>query len=494
MARKVRIADGVWIRWTLLVLAGLLVLREGINATGIAPVHFDEAQYWTYGEAPAFGYYSKPPLVAWLIRASTEVFGDTLFGLRFFSPLIHAWIGWLIFAAGRRFFDARLGFWAALGYSVAPGVSVSASLMTTDPPMMLGWAGALYALARLLPPRPKRAPPPAFWWWGVLGACLGAGMLAKYTAGVFVAGALGYALLSREGAVQWRGPLLAAGAFLLVWAPNLAWLAIHDFASLAHLSENADTGRGFSPEGLPEFLAAQVGVIGPVILAGLGWGAWRWRDWRGDWRMRLLAWLSAPLLLAMAVQSLNGGANANWAAPVYVGGSVFATAWLLSRGALGGLRAQVPIGAAAVVLLVGLSAVYAAYGPGLPRAADPLKKSRVSGPLCERLGLAMEETGVDLILSDDRRRLAECSFLLGLTPGQIRVWNPRGRVSNHYEMTASLTGDEDGPMLLLLLGRDGARETARFAAVEQIDAGEVAPHVDARHDYGIWRVEGFRGY
>ena len=37
---------------------------------------FDEAQYWTWAKAPAFGYFSKPPMVAWLIAFTTSLCGD----------------------------------------------------------------------------------------------------------------------------------------------------------------------------------------------------------------------------------------------------------------------------------------------------------------------------------------------------------------------------------------------------------------------------------
>ena len=33
---------------------------------------FDEAQYWLWSRDLAFGYFSKPPLIAWLIRLATE--------------------------------------------------------------------------------------------------------------------------------------------------------------------------------------------------------------------------------------------------------------------------------------------------------------------------------------------------------------------------------------------------------------------------------------
>jgi hypothetical protein len=36
----------------------------------------DEAQYWSWSLTPSFGYFSKPPMIAWIIGASTAVCGD----------------------------------------------------------------------------------------------------------------------------------------------------------------------------------------------------------------------------------------------------------------------------------------------------------------------------------------------------------------------------------------------------------------------------------
>src|SRR5262245_43581123 len=52
-------------------------------------LHGDEAQYWVWAQDLAFGYYSKPPVVAWLIAASTAVCGDGEACIRMTTPLAH---------------------------------------------------------------------------------------------------------------------------------------------------------------------------------------------------------------------------------------------------------------------------------------------------------------------------------------------------------------------------------------------------------------------
>ena len=60
-----------------LVLVTLLMAwRVAILLSDAIPVSFDEAQYWGWSKDLAFGYYSKPPLLAWAIAAVTGVCGD----------------------------------------------------------------------------------------------------------------------------------------------------------------------------------------------------------------------------------------------------------------------------------------------------------------------------------------------------------------------------------------------------------------------------------
>ncbi|SES92632.1 ArnT family glycosyltransferase [Oceanicella actignis] len=486
-----------WARAALLLL-GVFALRLAINALGIVPVHFDEAQYWVYAEALDLGYYSKPPLTAWLIRLSTELLGLSDFSLRFFSPVAHLAIGALIFAAARRLWDARTGFWAAALYTAAPGVSVSAMLMTTDPPMMAGWALALWALTRAMTAREGAQTG----WWAVAGLGLGLGLLAKYTAIAFALSALGYALFARQGPADRRarmGAAAMAATALAVLAPNLWWNATHGFATIAHLSENAELARaGLHPGKLAEFLGAQLGVFGPVafaaLLAGL-WRAARARGWRADWRARLAAWMSAPLLAAMCVQALLSQANPNWAAPAYVAGAILAARWLLERGWSRALRAHLVIGAVAAAAVLAAGALYDLAGPSLPRRFDPFKKMRDGAPLCERALTALEEEGADALASNDRRRLSECMYLGGLGLADIAVWDPDGAPSNHFEMTSRLEpGDARVMVLVIQNPEQAARIARRFARAELWEEGAFATHADRSVAYGIWIVQGFRGY
>ncbi len=478
--------------WAALALVlGVMALRIGLLALDLVPPHFDEGQYWAYGQELAWGYYSKPPGVGAAIRLTTEIFGEGGIGLRLASPLSHAAIAWLIFATARRLFGGATGFWAAAAYTAAPGVSVSALIVSTDPVMMVGWAAALYAMVRAAEPGASLA------WWAVVGIALGLGGLAKYTALAFALGGVGYGLVSARER-DWAGAGLATALALLVMAPNLLWNAAHDFATVTHVAEDADPGRGyFNPGNLLEFLGAQFGVIGPVVFGGILAALWHRRDWLGDPGMRLMAWQTVGLLVPITLLAFLTRAQPNWAAPAYVAGTILAAQWLVSTGRTALLLwGQLALGVLAAGVVVGLGVLYQAMGEDLPRAGDPFKKMRIGPPFCARALAAMDEAAADALLATDRRRLSECMVLGTLGWDRIAVWNPDLIPNTHHELVATLQPGDDRRFLLALLGAPEAAAAiaGRFAEAEEVDAGRFATHADRSYAYSLWVVQGFEGY
>ena len=475
-----------WAQLTLIVLGAVLAFRLGVNALGAFPVHFAEARYWAFGQNPALGYFSGPPLAAWIVRGVTDMLGETLFALRLPSALSHAGIGWLVFLTGRRLWDGRTGFWAAAGYTAAPGVALSAMLMTAEPVVMLLWAGALYALVRAGQEEGRL-------WWAALGALIGAGMLAGYTFAAFALGALGYGLFSAR-ARDWKGTGIAALAAVAVFAPNLWWNLAHGFATFRSvLDEAGPAGGGVSLWELAEFLAVQLGLIGPVFLAAVLIALRNRPFWRDDHGMRLAAWLTVPLPGVLAALALMGGTDATLAAPAYVGGALMAARWLVLAGGVPALRAQLGIGVAASLTLWTAAGLYAGQADALTRRLDPFRETRLSEPFCELALGTMNEEGMGVLLSDDRRRLSECMFYGGLGWEQVAVWNPDGEAGSQHELVASLRPGDDRQMLLAVTG-EGRGLARHFAEAREIESGRLATHIDRWVPFSLWVVRGFQGY
>ncbi len=314
--------DTAFARLTGLILIGLLAVR--LTGVLVSPLELyaDEAQYWRWGQTLEWGYYSKPPLIAWLIHASTSTFGDSAWAVRLPAPFLHTIAAACLFLLGRKMAGPRVGMMAAIGYALMPAVFLSSTVLSTDGVLLPIWCLALFLFWRI---RDGDAG-----WAGYLGFgfALGAGFLAKYAMVYF---AIGIALTliadrpTRQGLCSLKGAAALLIA-LLVISPHLAWNAAHDFATVGHTVDNANLGGDlFNPENALKFIADQMGVFGPVSFLGLVGGILFMRRTVEGEAARREIWLMCfiiPVLIIIFGQSILSRAHANWAATAYPAGSI----------------------------------------------------------------------------------------------------------------------------------------------------------------------------
>jgi 4-amino-4-deoxy-L-arabinose transferase-like glycosyltransferase len=160
-----------WFRLAALIVGAITLIRVALLFATPLQLYPDEAQYWWWAQTPDWGYFSKPPLIAWIVWLTTRLSGAE-WAIRLASPLLHAATALTIFGIGRIAYDARVGFWSALAYATLPGVSYSSGLISTDVPLLFCWAVALYAFLRA-------RDEPGWRWPTLCGAALGIGLLAK---------------------------------------------------------------------------------------------------------------------------------------------------------------------------------------------------------------------------------------------------------------------------------------------------------------------------
>ena len=308
-------------------LALLLAMRLGFTLLSPLQLYADEAQYWRWGETLEWGYYSKPPMIAWVIHASTALFGHGEWAIRLPAAFLHTVGATLLFLLGRDMYGARVGMFAALGYMLMPAVSLSSLILSTDGVLMPFWCGALYALWRF------RAGSAGWLSAVALGVCAGLGFLSKYAMLYFVIG-LALTLIidgaTRRALLSWKG-LAALVLGSAIFAPHMAWNAAHEFATVSHTVDNANLGGDLiNPENALTFLVDQLGVFGPVGFLALVFGliVMRTEDEGILGRDRWLLCFILPVLVIILGQAILSRANANWAATAYPAASVLVAAWL----------------------------------------------------------------------------------------------------------------------------------------------------------------------
>lgn len=486
---------------TFTVLAVITVVRVLYLTLHPFNLHPDEAQYWAWAQDLAFGYYSKPPMVAWLIAATTAVCGNGEACVRLSAPLVHMLTALAVCGVGRRLFNARVGFWSGVVYATLPGVSFSAVVLSSDVPLLFFWALGLYAFVRALQHNSWR-------WWLLLGAALGFGMLSKYAMVFFVICAAIYLVIERrtvKATLPGFGARLAAalGLAALIYLPNLLWNAANGFVSYAHTEDNVNlSGDLFRFGSLLEFIGAQFGVFGPLLFALLILILVRWRGWIDDRRMRLLVCFTLPTLALMIGQAFLSRANANWAAPAYVAGSVLVTAWALDAigNAASVWRGRALMLTGSVVLHVGAIAalcvfLIATYGrpDALPSKADPFKRVRGWSELGGSINLVRREFGDMALLVDERKLMAEVLYYDRARAASVVKWRP-GRVRDHFDLTRPLIAPAPGKLMLITEREDASDITNRFEKANVLAEVRTPIGVDRERVVRFYEVEGFLGY
>jgi 4-amino-4-deoxy-L-arabinose transferase-like glycosyltransferase len=461
-----------------MAIAALVVMRLVVVMASPLEIGPDEAQYWRWSRTLDFGYYSKPPLIAWLIAFSTALFGDAEWAIRFFSPILHGVAAFFLFLLGKRMFDARIGGWGAAIYLLMPGVWLSSTLMSTDAVLLPAWAAALYFLRRMRDSATLAN--------GAMAGCaIGLAMLAKYAAVYLFVGAGLAAILDREmrKAILSPAGLASVVGALVVLSPNLVWNALNGFATVSHTADNANLGEaGFNPSHVFSFIGDQMAVFGPilflVLLAGFAFIAGR-KDRETFAREIWLLCFIVPALIVILGQEIMSRAHANWAATVYPASSVLVASWIdRTFGREPGKLKAGPFITAGLGLNALIGATFAVVwtAPALGDAIgfeNAFKRVRGWEATSNDLARIAAEDNATALMFDEREVWHGVDYYgraLNLPP--VRSWRRTDHPRSHAEEAGAMRAGEDGRVLVASLHPDfRPRIRADFETIEP--AGEL---------------------
>jgi len=475
--------------WATLAVAILTVTALRLVALSVSAtdLYVDEAQYWSWAQQPAWGYFSKPPLIAWLISMSQAVCGTGEACVRAPSPFAWAVTAAAAAGLGSTLYGYRTGFWTGLSALLAPGAAYSARIISTDAPLLAFWSLALLAFVRL-----RAGGGPA---WGLLlAASLGLGLLSKYAMAYFVGCLFLAALVDPASRAALRRPAVWAGLIggILMLAPNLAWQAANGLATLRHTAGNAASGGG--APGLDDgfaFIAAQFGLAGPVIFAVVCAAGARWVVARPTPpEDRLMLAFSLPVLLLLIALAFVTRANANWAATGLVAVFILGPALLLRRGRSGWLMGGLVFG-----LFIQIALPLAdAHAPRLTLGGEPVFERTLGW---REFGRAAADraasTDVDVIVAERRRDVAALIYYARDRGLSVTAWPalPDQAPEDHFQMERPLTPPAAGARgVLAIAGCPGAGRFPGWARVSDLGELSVAAGVGATRRWHLYRLEG----
>lgn len=251
-------------QWFFVGLAAL-TLFHAILASLLPPLEV-ELYYWTWSKNLSASYFDHPPMVAYLIRSSTAIFGDTLFAIRLPAVLIGTLVMVILALMTPRQQVAGL-------FLLTPLFLIGSILMTPDLPLVLFWSlyvAWLVGANRVLNEwhgdpvtRVYRRSPVSFFSWALGGALLGLGTLSSFTMLLAIPCTLAVLLTKYrlKGWIAGFGLLLLIAA--LVVSPAFAFNFKHGFAPLQfHWANTLAGGEGSG--GFLAFLRSQLLLVGAL--------------------------------------------------------------------------------------------------------------------------------------------------------------------------------------------------------------------------------------
>ena len=483
-------------RWALILIVGLGLLRLLYLPLVPLNLHGDEAQYWAWSRKLDWGYFSKPPMIAWLIAFFTGVLGNAEWVVRLFSPLIHPLIALVLFLTARKLFDARTGFWSVCFYFLMPAVWLSSIIASTDVPLLLCWALSLFFWVNLRETRKLR-------WAALLGAGIGFGFLSKYVMLFFLPALATCMVFDRptRTALLSRNGLLTALLTALIIAPNILWNANNNFATFDHTVANANIkGVPFHPLELLAFWGKQFAVFGmltlPVLIMAFRPAGRRWKDKR---TLCLAFFILCPLLI-ISLEALLSRANANWAATAYAGGAILAAHAVttgspkLVKFAKTGIWFNVFLGSISALILLSPQLVNTF---GMANSVKRLRGWPETVATVSQYAQSGHQGKTFTAVATDNRLVFYDLYYYGIenrTGLPLRMWLHTARANNHAEATAPLTPSsaQDSPVLFLNYYRNyGEKLREDFARIYELQPIEIDLGGGKIRNLKVWAGYGY---
>ncbi len=395
-------------------------------------LYVDEAYYWGWSQHLDFGYYSKPPMIAWVIALFTSLCGENEICIKLPALILYPITSIFVYLTAKELFEERTAFWSGVAFLTLPAVSLSSLIISTDVVLLLFWAMALYFFIKAINSNKNL-------YWALAAVAAGAGLLSKYTMIIFLLSVFCFLALDPRYRRHLKNPKLYLTILIaaIIYFPNLVWNAAHQYISFVHTKQisGIESGSHFHIIKMLEFLGAQFLVFGPIFF-----GVFLWLLWKRPKSMpfKLLLCFSIPFLAIITLQAFLSKALANWAAPTYVAATILVVAYLLSIQKIRLLLIGIALN---ILLSLGFYHYHALthlLDIKLTAKNDPYKRVRGYKELAQKLAPFIKRYPKAHLLFDDRTTMAEMIYYLHPHPFDAVMFNPTHQLKSQYHLFTDL--------------------------------------------------------
>lgn len=502
----------------------------------------DEAHYWEWSRRLDLSYYSKGPMIAYLMHIGTSLFGDTVFGIRFMAVIFSLLSSIILYILGKRLYDEQVGIFSAILLQIIPLFSVYGILFTIDSPFIFFWILSLLFFWEAAKDRKSvvgnQQPNPSLnsnnhsitsfphsggfaeakekvsekgfekrgfigitdftmIYWYLLGLSIGLGLLTKYTMAFFYPCALLFLLLLKEKRrlLLTGGPYIAFIISLLVFSPVIIWNINHDWVTLKHTAGQAHIAEGIqiSLKSSFEFLGSQFGVVTPLLLMLMAVSIWKLRKEKEG---SFLFWFSVPVVAFFILKSIQAKVQANWALTGYITGIIAFSAFCMKR-FLSESKGKKNLIAATVILSLIITSI--AHYPSLlnlPARLDPTTRLTGWKELGTEVSMIYEQMSSNkpvFIFSDRYQVSSELAFYVKGHP--VTYCINLDRRMNQYDLWPGFDGLIHSDAIFVRTGDATLPEQvaeAFYKVEKKVFTAYTKKHAKIK-DYSLFLCYDFRG-
>jgi 4-amino-4-deoxy-L-arabinose transferase-like glycosyltransferase len=385
-------------------------------------LYVDEAQYWLWSQNLEWGYYSKPPLIALVIRCFTHLFGNGEIVLKIIPNLCVAISSWFIFKLATDLFSPRIGIISILIFLTMPIVIFGSFFVTTDPLLILCWSTALYLLNCALVKNTTL-------YWILFGLISGLGFLAKYAFIYFYLCLFCYLFFFDKAKIKQIkiGFLCSILITLALLTPNIYWNISNGMMTFNHIAQDNIKlqHQVYNPLKILSFILEQAAIMGIFNFIAILTPFFK-KTHLDKKKQQLLYSFSLPIFVILASQAFFNRSNANWTAPAFVSISILTAYYIKNFNFTKLYKASLSLGITCTLGLIVLSTDRAMQWKNNPF-------NRIYGWRQVASLISKDHCDVDHILLFDNRTLAaEFLYYLRDCHPNAQYYSPSTKPTNYY--------------------------------------------------------------
>ena len=400
-------------------------------------VQGDEAQYWYWSTYFDWGYYSKPPLVAWIIGFFTSIFGNSIFILKLPSLLAHFLTSFILFNLSKAFNrNTEESLWLSITYLLFFAVSLSSNIISTDPFLLLFWSSSLLFFKICLNKKSIKN-------IILTSIFVALGFYAKYAMIYFFLSSV--VLISfTDNKKELVKSILIISFFVLIFiSPHLYWVYSTNWVTFIHTGDNFNWNASlYNFEQLINFIVSQFFISTPIILFIFIKQFAKTKKFIQSYSFEIA--FSLPILVLITAQSFISRANANWSSVAFIGVTMIAVNILYKN-----YKKIFLLNTALGLVVLILISVFIINPPNI----SPFNKLMGMEGAAKEIQFLDESLNSDYIVFDDRMNIAKFLYYLPSKNKKLKYLSYGDHPGNHFEMLMPITIDEITNKKIIMIHR-----------------------------------------